>query len=131
MPCIHARSSQPVDRVSRKPADAQREGGKATGALGVGLGPGGRDQKPPLSRRYLYAGLLLLVTPAITLLLCIFLYQELMEYPISPLEGWQRFLQVIAEGLLDHYLYGSIVFPFVAIFVYPCWLLFWNVLFWK
>ncbi|XP_058035054.1 glycosylphosphatidylinositol anchor attachment 1 protein [Ahaetulla prasina] len=85
----------------------------------------------PTGPRYLYAGLLLLVTPAITLLFCIFLYQELMEYPISPLEGWQRFLQVIAEGLLDHYLYGSIVFPFVAIFVYPCWLLFWNVLFWK
>ncbi|ETE59508.1 Cytochrome c1, heme protein, mitochondrial [Ophiophagus hannah] len=85
----------------------------------------------PTGPRYLYAGLLLLVTPAVTLLLCIFLYQELMEYPISPLEGWQRFLQVIAEGLLDHYLYGSIVFPFVAIFVYPCWLLFWNVLFWK
>lgn len=97
----------------------------------MGLGPGGRDQKPLLPHRYLYAGLLLLVTPAVTLLLCIFLYQELMEYPISPLEGWQRFLQVIAEGLLDHYLYGSIVFPFVAIFVYPCWLLFWNVLFWK
>ncbi|XP_015679435.1 glycosylphosphatidylinositol anchor attachment 1 protein isoform X2 [Protobothrops mucrosquamatus] len=85
----------------------------------------------PTGPRYLYAGLLLLVSPAITLLLCIFLYQELMEYPISPLEGWQQFLQVIAEGLLDHYLYGSIVFPFVAIFVYPCWLLFWNVLFWK
>lgn len=85
----------------------------------------------PLPCRYLYAGLLVVVSPAITLLLCIFLYQELMEYPISPLEGWQQFLQVIAEGLLDHYLYGSIVFPFVAIFVYPCWLLFWNVLFWK
>ncbi|KAK9402796.1 glycosylphosphatidylinositol anchor attachment 1 protein [Crotalus adamanteus] len=85
----------------------------------------------PTGPRYLYAGLLLVVSPAITLLLCIFLYQELMEYPISPLEGWQQFLQVIAEGLLDHYLYGSIVFPFVAIFVYPCWLLFWNVLFWK
>lgn len=112
-------------------AESQQEGGKTTGGLGVGLGPGGHDQKPPLPHRYLYAGLLLLVTPAITLLLCIFLYQELMEYPISPLEGWQRFLQVIAEGLLDHYLYGSIVFPFVAIFVYPCWLLFWNVLFWK
>ncbi|KAM6455334.1 glycosylphosphatidylinositol anchor attachment 1 protein isoform 2-T2 [Liasis olivaceus] len=85
----------------------------------------------PTGPRYLYAGLLLLVTPAVTLLFCIFLYQELMEYPISPLEGWQRFLQAIAEGLLDHYLYGSIVFPFVAIFVYPCWLLLWNVLFWK
>ncbi|KAG8134110.1 putative Glycosylphosphatidylinositol anchor attachment 1 protein, partial [Naja naja] len=72
---------------------------------------------PHNTHRYLYAGMLLLVTPAVTLLLCIFLYQELMEYPISPLEGWQRFLQVIAEGLLDHYLYGSIVFPFVAIFV--------------
>lgn len=86
---------------------------------------------PVSSHRSLYALLLVLVTPAATLLLCIFLYQELMEYPISLLEGWQRFLQAIAEGLLDHHLYGSIVFPFIAIFVYPCWLLLWNVLFWK
>lgn len=75
--------------------------------------------------------LLVLVTPAATLFFCIFLYHELIEYPITVLEGWQRFLQAIAEGLLDHHLYGSIVFPFVAFFVYPCWLLLWNVLFWK
>ncbi|KAH0617310.1 hypothetical protein JD844_015347 [Phrynosoma platyrhinos] len=85
----------------------------------------------PTGPKYLYAVLLVLVTPAVTLLFCIFLYQELIEYPISLLEGWQRFLQAIAEGLLDHHLYGSIVFPFIAIFVYPCWLLLWNVLFWK
>ncbi|XP_062987329.1 glycosylphosphatidylinositol anchor attachment 1 protein [Elgaria multicarinata webbii] len=85
----------------------------------------------PTGPKYLYAALLVLVTPAATLFFCIFLYQELIEYPISVLEGWQRFLQAIAEGLLDHHLYGSIVFPFVAIFVYPCWLLLWNVLFWK
>ncbi|CAI5778763.1 glycosylphosphatidylinositol anchor attachment 1 protein [Podarcis lilfordi] len=85
----------------------------------------------PTGPKYLYAVLLVLVTPAATLLFCIFLYQELIEYPISLLEGWQRFLQAIAEGLLDHHLYGSIVFPFIAIFVYPCWLLLWNVLFWK
>ncbi|KAJ7338273.1 hypothetical protein JRQ81_011028 [Phrynocephalus forsythii] len=85
----------------------------------------------PTGPKYLYTVLLVLVTPAATLLFCIFLYQELIEYPITILEGWQRFLQAIAEGLLDHHLYGSIVFPFVAFFVYPCWLLLWNVLFWK
>ncbi|XP_061463201.1 glycosylphosphatidylinositol anchor attachment 1 protein [Rhineura floridana] len=85
----------------------------------------------PTGPKYLYAVLLVLVTPAATLLSCIFLYQELIEYPISVLEGWQHFLQAIAEGLLDHHLYGSILFPFIAVFVYPCWLLLWNVLFWK
>ncbi|XP_066482193.1 glycosylphosphatidylinositol anchor attachment 1 protein [Tiliqua scincoides] len=85
----------------------------------------------PTGPKYLSAGLLVLVTPAATLLFCIFLYQELIDYPISALEGWQRFLQAIAEGLLDHHLYGSIVFPFITIFVYPCWLLLWNVVFWK
>ncbi|XP_062424568.1 glycosylphosphatidylinositol anchor attachment 1 protein [Rhea pennata] len=85
----------------------------------------------PTGPKYAYAVLLVLVTPAVTLLLGIFLYRELIEYPVSVLECWQLFLQAVAEGLLDHYLYGSIVFPFVAIFVYPCWLLLWNVLFWK
>ncbi|NXE57059.1 GPAA1 protein, partial [Casuarius casuarius] len=85
----------------------------------------------PTGPKYLYAALLVLVTPAVTLLLGIFLYQELIEYPVSVLECWQLFLQAVAGGLLDHYLYGSIVFPFVAIFLYPCWLLLWNVLFWK
>nr|XP_056710708.1 glycosylphosphatidylinositol anchor attachment 1 protein [Euleptes europaea] len=85
----------------------------------------------PTGPKSLQAMLLVLVTPAATLLFCIFLYHELIEYPITALEGWQRFLQAIAEGLLDHHLYGSIVFPFVAFFVYPCWLLLWNVLFWK
>uniref|UniRef100_K7F995 Glycosylphosphatidylinositol anchor attachment 1 protein-like n=2 Tax=Pelodiscus sinensis TaxID=13735 RepID=K7F995_PELSI len=85
----------------------------------------------PKGPKYLYAVLLVLVTPAVTLLLSIALYQELIEYPVSALECWQLFLQAVAEGLLDHYLYGSIVFPFIALFVYPCWLLLWNVLFWK
>ncbi|XP_030409934.1 glycosylphosphatidylinositol anchor attachment 1 protein isoform X2 [Gopherus evgoodei] len=85
----------------------------------------------PKGPKYLYAVLLVLVTPAVTLLLSIVLYQELIEYPISALECWQLFLQAVSEGLLDHYLYGSIVFPFIALFVYPCWLLLWNVLFWK
>ncbi|XP_054841149.1 glycosylphosphatidylinositol anchor attachment 1 protein [Eublepharis macularius] len=85
----------------------------------------------PTGPKPLQAVLLVLVTPAATLLFCIFLYQELVECPITVLEGWQQFLQAIAEGLLDHHLYGSIVFPLVALFVYPCWLLLWNVLFWK
>ncbi|XP_077209610.1 GPI-anchor transamidase component GPAA1 [Paroedura picta] len=85
----------------------------------------------PTGSKALQAVLLVLVTPAATLLFCIFLYHELLEYPVTVLEGWQRFLQAIAEALLDHHLYGSVVFPFVAFFVYPCWLLLWNVLFWK
>ncbi|XP_018426658.1 PREDICTED: glycosylphosphatidylinositol anchor attachment 1 protein [Nanorana parkeri] len=85
----------------------------------------------PAGPKLLYAALLVLVTPATTLLGSIFLYRELIEYPVSLLECWQIFLQAIAGGMLDHYLYGSLLFPFVALFVYPCWLQLWNVVFWK
>lgn len=85
----------------------------------------------PIGPKLLYALLLILVTPAITLLFCIFLYQELIEFPITLLECWQLFLQALAGGMLDHYLYGSIIFPFIALFVYPCWIQLWNVVFWK
>ncbi|OCT77282.1 glycosylphosphatidylinositol anchor attachment 1 L homeolog isoform X1 [Xenopus laevis] len=85
----------------------------------------------PTGPRALYAILLVLITPATTLLGSIFLYRELIEYPVSVLEGWQLFLQAIAGGMLDHYLYGSLLFPFIAFFVYPCWLQLWNVVFWK
>lgn len=81
--------------------------------------------------RLLHALLLILVTPAATLLGSIFLYRELIEYPVSFLECWQIFLQAIADGMLDHYLYGSLLFPFTAFFIYPCWLQLWNVVFWK
>ncbi|XP_075067737.1 GPI-anchor transamidase component GPAA1 [Mixophyes fleayi] len=85
----------------------------------------------PIGPKLLHAALLVLVTPATTLLGSIFLYRELIEYPVTFLECWQIFLQAIAGGMLDHYLYGSLLFPFIAFFVYPCWLQFWNVLFWK
>ncbi|XP_029441995.1 glycosylphosphatidylinositol anchor attachment 1 protein [Rhinatrema bivittatum] len=85
----------------------------------------------PVGPRILYALLLILVTPATTLFLSIFLYQELSEYPLGMLECWQLFLQAIAGGMLDHYLYGSIIYPFIALFVYPCWLQLWNIVFWK
>ncbi|NXS50926.1 GPAA1 protein, partial [Balaeniceps rex] len=85
----------------------------------------------PLARRVLLAALLVLATPAVTLLLGIFLQRELVEAPASAAEGWQLFLAAVAEGLLQHHLYGSLLFPFLALCAYPCWLLFWNVLFWK
>lgn len=51
--------------------------------------------------------------------------------PVSFLDGWMLYLSVISQGILDHALYGSLVYPLVALLVYPCWLLFWNILFWK
>ncbi|NXC22724.1 GPAA1 protein, partial [Corythaeola cristata] len=81
--------------------------------------------------RVLLAALLVLATPAVTLLLGIFLQRELVEAPASPGEGWQLFLAAVAEGLLQHHLYGSFLFPFLALCAYPAWLLLWNVLFWK
>lgn len=50
---------------------------------------------------------------------------------MSFLDGWMLYLSVISQGILDHALYGSLVYPLVALLVYPCWLLFWNILFWK
>ncbi|XP_056378849.1 glycosylphosphatidylinositol anchor attachment 1 protein [Hyla sarda] len=85
----------------------------------------------PVGPKLLFAFLLILVTPATTLLGSIFLYRELIEYPVTFLECWQIFLQAIAGGMLDHYLYGSLLFPFISFFVYPCWLQLWNVVFWK
>uniref|UniRef100_A0A4W3H387 GPI-anchor transamidase component GPAA1 n=1 Tax=Callorhinchus milii TaxID=7868 RepID=A0A4W3H387_CALMI len=74
--------------------------------------------------------LLLLVSPATVLLMCLYLYHELSEVPLTVLECWQLFLQAIAEAILDHHLYGCIVYPFLILFIYPCWLLLWNVVFW-
>ncbi|XP_053322554.1 glycosylphosphatidylinositol anchor attachment 1 protein isoform X2 [Spea bombifrons] len=85
----------------------------------------------PGGPKFLHAILLVLVTPATILLGSIFLYRELIEYPVTLLECWQLFLQAIAGGMLDHYLYGSLLFPFIAFFTYPCWLQLWNVVFWK
>lgn len=102
-------------------------------------GPAGWDGEgpsPPLSAllsrfRPVLAALLVLSTPAVTLLLGIFLHRELEERPAGLAEGWQLFLQALAEGLLQHHLYGALPFPFLALLTYPCWLLLWNVLCWK
>uniref|UniRef100_A0A672S7J8 GPI-anchor transamidase component GPAA1 n=1 Tax=Sinocyclocheilus grahami TaxID=75366 RepID=A0A672S7J8_SINGR len=74
---------------------------------------------------------MVLLSPAFTILYCVFIYQELIEAPVSVSEGWMLFLSVISQGILDHALYGSLVYPLLALFVYPCWLMFWNILFWS
>ncbi|XP_012578323.1 PREDICTED: glycosylphosphatidylinositol anchor attachment 1 protein [Condylura cristata] len=61
----------------------------------------------------------------------LFLWRELREAPLSPAEGWQLFLAALAQGVLDHHSYGALLFPLLSLGLYPCWLLFWNVLFWK
>ncbi|NXX87446.1 GPAA1 protein, partial [Urocolius indicus] len=81
--------------------------------------------------RVLLAVLLVLATPAVTLLLGILAQRELLEAPVAAGEAWQLFLAAVGEGLLQHHLLGSLLFPFLALGAYPCWLLLWNVLFWK
>ncbi|KFP06596.1 Glycosylphosphatidylinositol anchor attachment 1 protein, partial [Calypte anna] len=85
----------------------------------------------PQPCRVLLGVLLVLGTPAVTLLLTIFLQRELEEAPAGLGEGWQLFLGALGEGLLQHHLYGSILYPFLALGAHPCWLLLWNVLCWK
>lgn len=81
--------------------------------------------------RTLSAFIMVILSPAFTLLFSVFIFQELQEMPVSFQDGWLLFLSVISQGVLDHSLYGSLVYPLVALLVYPCWLLFWNILFWK
>ena len=81
--------------------------------------------------RPLYAALLVLTSPAASLLGSLFLWRELQEAPLSLAEGWQLFLAALAQGVLEHHTYGALLFPLLALGLYPCWLLFWNVLFWK
>lgn len=81
--------------------------------------------------RFLSAFIMVVLSPGCTLLFCVFFFQELQEMPVSLQDGWMLFLSVISQGILDHSLYGSLVYPLVALLVYPCWLLFWNILFWK
>ncbi|XP_038654636.1 glycosylphosphatidylinositol anchor attachment 1 protein [Scyliorhinus canicula] len=85
----------------------------------------------PAPHKMFNALFLILMSPATVVLLCIYLYHELTEYPITLLECWQLFLQAVAESILDHHLYSSIVYPFIVFFIYPCWLLLWNVVFWN
>lgn len=77
------------------------------------------------------AFLLVLLSPGFSLLYSIFVFQELQESPVSLVEGWMLFLSVVSQGILDHCLYGSLLYPLLALFIFPCWLLFWNILFWK
>lgn len=84
-----------------------------------------------LPTRTLYAALLVVTSPAVTLFGSLFLWRELQEVPLSLAEGWQLFLTALAQGVLEHYTYGALLFPILALGLYPCWLLFWNVLFWK
>ncbi|KAM9573719.1 glycosylphosphatidylinositol anchor attachment 1 protein [Guaruba guarouba] len=84
----------------------------------------------PTGPRVLLALVLVLATPAVTLLLGIFLERELLEAPAAPGEGWQRFLGALGQGLLLHHLHGAFLCPLLALGTYPCWLLLWNVLFW-
>ncbi|XP_051984750.1 glycosylphosphatidylinositol anchor attachment 1 protein [Xyrauchen texanus] len=74
---------------------------------------------------------MVLLSPCFTILYSVFIYQELIEAPVTITEGWMLYLSVISQGVLDHDLYGSLVYPLLALFIYPCWLMFWNVLFWK
>ncbi|XP_004697413.2 glycosylphosphatidylinositol anchor attachment 1 protein, partial [Echinops telfairi] len=85
----------------------------------------------PRGPRPLYAVLLVLTSPAATLLGSLFLWRELQEAPLSLAEGWQLFLSALSQGMLEHYTYGSLLFPLLALGLYPCWLLLWHVLFWK
>nr|XP_020451262.1 glycosylphosphatidylinositol anchor attachment 1 protein isoform X3 [Monopterus albus] len=81
--------------------------------------------------KVLSAFILVILSPACTLLFSVFFFQELLEMPVNFPDGWLLYLSVISQGILDHSLYGSLVYPLIALLVYPCWLLFWNILFWK
>ncbi|XP_076000811.1 GPI-anchor transamidase component GPAA1 [Genypterus blacodes] len=85
----------------------------------------------PHVSKVLSAVTMVFLSPACTLLFCVFFFQELQESPVTFHEAWVLYLSVISQGILDHALYGSLVYPLVALLVYPCWLLFWNILFWK
>ncbi|CAB1326369.1 unnamed protein product [Coregonus sp. 'balchen'] len=85
----------------------------------------------PHTPKALSAAIMVLLSPGCTLLYCVFLFQELQETPVSLQDGWMLFLSVISQGILDHALYGSLVYPLLALLIYPCWLLLWNILFWK
>ncbi|XP_061550373.1 glycosylphosphatidylinositol anchor attachment 1 protein [Phycodurus eques] len=85
----------------------------------------------PHVSRFPVAVFTVVLSPACTLLFSVFAFRELQEMPLGFQDSWLLFLSVISQGILDHELYGSLVFPLVALLVYPCWLLFWNILFWK
>lgn len=60
---------------------------------------------------------MVLLSPGCTLLYCVFVFQELQETPVSLQDGWMLFLSVISQGILDHALYGSLVYPLLALLI--------------
>ncbi|KAM8838895.1 glycosylphosphatidylinositol anchor attachment 1 protein [Synchiropus picturatus] len=98
--------------------------------LAVNLVPAAAFVTPHVPK-VLAAFVLVVLSPAFTLLFSVFIFQELSEVPVSFQEGWMLYLSVISQGILDHALYGSLLYPLLSLLVYPCWLLLWNILFWK
>ncbi|XP_048149309.1 glycosylphosphatidylinositol anchor attachment 1 protein, partial [Corvus hawaiiensis] len=98
--------------------------------LGVTLVPPAAAVRPGGNRLPL-AVLLVLTTPGLSLFLAVLLERELLEAPAGLGEAWQRFLGALGQGLLQEHLHGAHLSPLLALGAYPCWLLLWNVLFWK
>uniref|UniRef100_A0A8C3Q4D4 Uncharacterized protein n=1 Tax=Geospiza parvula TaxID=87175 RepID=A0A8C3Q4D4_GEOPR len=96
--------------------------------LGVTLVPPAAAVRPGGNRLPL-AVLLVLTTPGLSLFLAVLLERELLEAPAGLGEAWQRFLGALGQGLLQEHLHG--LSPLLCLGAYPCWLLLWNVLFWK
>ncbi|TRZ09744.1 hypothetical protein HGM15179_017354 [Zosterops borbonicus] len=98
--------------------------------LGVTLVPPAAAVRPGGNRLPL-AVLLVLTTPGVTLFLAVLVERELLEAPAGLGEAWQRYLGALGQGLLQEHLHGAHLSPLLALGAYPCWLLLWNVLFWK
>ncbi|XP_077637612.1 GPI-anchor transamidase component GPAA1 [Lonchura striata] len=86
---------------------------------------------PHSTHRLPLAVLLVLTTPGLSLFLAVLLERELLEAPAGLGEAWQRFLGALGQGLLQEHLHGAHLSPLLCLGAYPCWLLLWNVLFWK
>ncbi|XP_033924711.1 glycosylphosphatidylinositol anchor attachment 1 protein [Melopsittacus undulatus] len=84
----------------------------------------------PTGPRPLQVLLLVLASPAVSLLVAVAAERELQEAPAAPWEDWQRLLTALAQGLLLHHTHGAFLCPLLAMGTYPCWLLLWNVLCW-
>ncbi|XP_023803322.1 glycosylphosphatidylinositol anchor attachment 1 protein isoform X2 [Cyanistes caeruleus] len=98
--------------------------------LGVTLVPPAAAVRPG-GNRFPLAVLLLLTSPGVSLFLAVLLERELLEAPAGLGEAWQRFLGALGQGLLQEHLHGAHLSPLLTLGAYPCWLLLWNVLFWK
>ncbi|XP_064594125.1 glycosylphosphatidylinositol anchor attachment 1 protein [Zonotrichia leucophrys gambelii] len=98
--------------------------------LGATLVPPAAAVRPGGNRLPL-AILLVLTTPGLSLFLAVLLERELLEAPAGLGEAWQRFLGALGQGLLQEHLHGAHLSPLLCLGAYPCWLLLWNVLFWK